>query len=184
MTSDSILPGSLNRFKNDVFIETGTHLGGGVATALDAGFKKIISIEIHKPYHDLCRSKFSNNKNVKLHLGDTEELLPAILDEIQKPIGVTLFLDAHIDMQTGARGVDRIPLVKELNIIRDWKRNKKAGCPTILIDDVRQFNTALWENIGKNAIIEALLEIGPYNIKYMDNRHAPNDILIAKIQPG
>ena len=38
---------NLKKYKNSVFLETGTYQGDGIKKALEAGFEKIYSIEIN-----------------------------------------------------------------------------------------------------------------------------------------
>jgi predicted nucleic acid-binding protein len=61
-------------------------------------------------------------------------------------------------------------------------KNHKIKNHTILIDDVRMFNTIEWNNIGHDNVIKLIMEINEnYKISYYDSPHGNNDILLAKI---
>ena len=158
---------------NSVFFETGTNIGRGVLEAANAGFKKIISIEIDEELHNKSKSKFINNNDYsgvefQLHLGDSRVLLPKLIESIDERI--TFWLDGHEFYD--------IPLVEELTAIK----NHKIKNHTILIDDVRMFNSPEWNEVGHVNIVNLLKEINKdYEISYHDSPHGHNDILIAKI---
>jgi hypothetical protein len=68
------MPSSIETFKkylNPIFIETGSWIGDGIQQASDAGFKKIISIELSDKYYNYTTDRFSKNENVKVVLGDS-----------------------------------------------------------------------------------------------------------------
>jgi hypothetical protein len=55
------------------FVETGTHLGGSVQFALDLGFEEALSCEMMPDRYNHCMEKFSENDNVSLWLGDSDD---------------------------------------------------------------------------------------------------------------
>ena len=61
------------------FVETGTHLGGGVERALDLGFDEVLSCEFMDDRYQGCMDKFEPNDNVSLWCGTSTECLPAML---------------------------------------------------------------------------------------------------------
>jgi len=158
---------------NTIFFETGTNFGEGVVKAIDAGFKKIISIDVVTEYINAANERFIESKNYpntdfQFYLGDSRKLLPEIIDKIDEPI--TFWLDGHEFYE--------IPLLDELVAIK----NHKIKNHTILIDDVRMFNTIEWNNIGHDNVIKLIMEINEnYKISYYDSPHGKNDILLAKI---
>lgn len=164
-------------FPNRIFIETGSHVGDGIQSALDAGFISVISIEITDKYYQHCKRRFSSNPNVQLVFGDTVEKLPEIMKSINEP--ATFYLDGHWD--TGAvdetRGIMDYPILVELEIIA----NHPIKTHTILIDDVRLFNTP-WE-LGHEAIVKKVLEINPnYVITFEDGLAGRvGDVLAARL---
>jgi hypothetical protein len=158
---------------NPVFFETGTNVGQGVISAINAGFKKIISIEIVPDFIEIVKSKFLNVEeysdiNFNFHLGDSKTLLPEIIKNIDER--VTFWLDGH--------EFHKIPLIDELLAIK----NHKIRDHIIMIDDVRMFNSPDWDNIGHENIVKLIMEINSdYKITYHNSPHGINDILIAKI---
>jgi hypothetical protein len=161
---------NLSFAKNDatIFVETGTNIGAGVQTALDCGFDKIISIEVIDILHQKSKERFQNNNKVELIFGNSrEKLLPTIKHLKNK---ILFWLDGHEYYD--------IPLVEELLQIKSLERNDH----TILIDDVRMFNTEDWGGFSKEKTIELIFSINPnYKIYYLDTYMGKDDILMASI---
>jgi hypothetical protein len=165
------------KYLNPIFIETGTHYGGGVRDAINAGFKKIISIESKPEYYENCRKEYISyiaKGIVSLVLGKSEECLPEILANINCP--VTFWLDAH---PTGAMNINTatFPLRKEIEIIC----NHRVKDHIILIDDVRIFNSL---GVSKEWVIETVLKNNPrYRISYETIREPEkykDDVMVIK----
>lgn len=167
----------LEKYKNDIFVETGTYLGGGVEVALECGFKKIYSMEI-----DLEKVKYNAEKFqkeieagiVELYHGDTFHLFQHVIEKIDKP--ATFWLDAHWD--GGVLGVYRCPLPFELDALLNHSIKEHK----ILIDDRRLFGQGSWgQGINEQSLIAQILKINSnYNIVTEDG-YIPNDILAAKL---
>jgi len=184
----------LSRFiYNDTFIETGTFNGGGVRVALDAGFKHIHSIEVSPVFYNKAVALFSDMDNVELYLGDSIEVLPAILTSINEP--ATFFLDSHFFSFSPALGSDGnrlspsdVPLLLELDTIK----SHRIKTHTILVDDRRALGkeyasgeklSDAWLYLTEDIVIKKLLEINPkYNIYYVDSNNDKNDIIVAEVQ--
>ena len=99
-----------------VFVETGSYTGGGIATALDAGFKRVLSIEIQPSYHQMCKKKFNERKEVELILGDSALKLGEVIKGIDEPI--TFWLDGQpLEEQTIVHQLEASP--------------EKFGVPTV-----------------------------------------------------
>lgn len=82
---------------DDVWFEMGSLNGNGIQTALDAGYKKVISVEIVKHYYDICCERFKNEieeGKVEVLLGDAEELIHVCKDIKER---IVFFIDAHFD---------------------------------------------------------------------------------------
>jgi len=163
------------KYINNYFIETGSYLGDGIQQAIDAGFKKIISIELSDKYYNLCKNKFKNNLNVKIIHGDSFKILPTIISEINEPI--TFWLDGHYSCDDTALGEYWTPLIQELDEIKKHKIKNH----TILIDDMR-----CWKEPNPVHgfctldIFNKLKEINNlYHFLYEDGIEQ-NDILVAK----
>lgn len=127
----------LKEYKStNIFIETGSHLGDGIQSALDSGYDKVLSIECKKEYYDHCVERFSGNDKVFLFYGDSSKDLSKMLEDIDQP--VTIFLDAHYMWNDPNQvleehpGKGKIPLIDELTQIKNHKINDHV----ILIDDI------------------------------------------------
>jgi hypothetical protein len=167
----------LGKYKNDVFIETGTNNGLGVQTALDTGFDIVYSIEFYDKLYDICVNKFKGNDKVKLLKGDSGERIKDILSEISSP--ATFWLDAHFSTSDLYKTplVDTCPLLRELEAISDHNVNNH----TILIDDMRYFRHGidLWNNVNEGQIKDLLRRINP-NYKFsLEDGYENDDILVA-----
>jgi hypothetical protein len=167
-------------FLNSVFIETGSYVGDGIQAALDSGFQKVFSIEIVDRFYQHCLKRFEHDPRVELRRGDSVEILPILLKwNVVEP--ATFWLDAHYSGGDTAWGSQRIPILKELEIIGQHE----IKTHTILIDDMRAvqhgFEGDGWNDITLKQIEEAIWMINPlYRITY-EFGVEPNDILIAKL---
>lgn len=169
----------LNKYPNSIFVETGTYLGGGVATALGCkSFSKIYSIEVYKPYYTKAKKKFSNNTKVKLYYGDSLEVLEKLIDNIDVP--VTFWLDSYtFPALNKKKGIATMPLVNELDIIRSHKLN----IHTILVNNRSLMGSINeWKNVTEHRIIRMLKVINPeYSIIYENSNLAKDDIVVATL---
>ena len=148
----------LVQYPNDILVETGSGLGGGIQYALRYGFKQIHSIEIDPNRHQFCEKLFRKNPEVHLYLGDSIETLPKILDGINQK--ATFLLDAHIMQLSEVHGKVICPILQELTLIIGHA--KKLGIKhSILIDDAKLFNgsTESFDNIKSESIKQAILEL-------------------------
>ena len=75
------------------FVETGTHLGGSVQFALDLGFEEALSCEMMPDRYNHCMEKFSENDNVSLWLGDSDDCFSEMMNQVDKKS--CFWLDAH-----------------------------------------------------------------------------------------
>lgn len=167
---------NFKKFKNELFIETGSFYGEGIQQAIDAGFENIISIELSPKYFSICVNRFNFNPQVKIVFGDSYKVLKEILPQINKRI--TFWLDGHHSCEDTALGDFWAPLIQELDSIK----NHHMKNHTIIIDDMR-----CWvdpnDNHGfvTNDLIEKLKEINSdYKLEYLDGAQE-KDILVAYI---
>lgn len=165
-----------SKYPNHLFLETGSYLGSGIQQALDAGFKKIISIELSDKYFQICTNRFINNPDVKIIQGDSFKVLSEIIKDINEPI--TFWLDGHHSCGDTALGEYWAPLMQELDVIKEHP----IKTHTILIDDMR-----CWESPNpvhgfyKEDIFNKLKEINPdYTFTFEDGGEK-NDILVAHL---
>ena len=162
------------KYPNLIFIETGSYYGDGIQQALDAGFKKIYSMESSTEFYKECVRRFDGIRKVRLILGESQNVLKKLLIRINKP--VTFWLDAHNEVGS--------PLIEELRIIKQHHIKNH----TLLIDDLRTWSI---EQNGFNTdiLMTEILEINPgYVFTFEDGYiHGSDiigyekDILVAKI---
>ena len=117
------------KYKRDIFIETGSHVGHGIQNALDCGFNEIYSIELSKHFYDFCCNRFKENNKVNLIFGDSSEKLIEIISKLNKPI--TFWLDGHFSGDNTACGKKYSPLIEELNSIKKYFINLLVGRPPL-----------------------------------------------------
>jgi len=120
--------------KTNHYIETGTYLGDGVKCVLST-YGHIHSIELSERWYLHNVEQFKYNNNVKMYLGDSKKILPELLNSINEP--VTIYLDAHYSGGTTAFGDEEVPLLFELEILKNRKYND-----IIIIDDCRLLGKA------------------------------------------
>jgi hypothetical protein len=173
----------LKKYTSDLFYESGTYMGGGVQTALDAGFSNIISVETHHPFYNASNKLYHNNTKVKIILGDTISVMYNLLSPFSGKI--TFWLDGHIHLNPDysesdcAFGEFKVPLLQELDIIKKLYRNDHI----IMIDDRRMMgHGGVWGSITENDVANKLRNINDnYNIVYEDSKYFKADIIVASI---
>lgn len=116
-----------------VLVETGTFRGDTVM-ALRRDFDLIVSVELLPELHAKAVRRARHERNVKLLLGDSASVVPAILAALRQP--ALFWLDAHYSGPGTALG-DRVsPISAELNAV--------LGHPVrghvVMIDDAREFH--------------------------------------------
>tara|TARA_Y100000004_G_C8922934_1_gene416270 strand:+ start:69 stop:578 length:510 start_codon:yes stop_codon:yes gene_type:complete len=152
------------RSDSKIFIETGSFTGVGIQKALDAGFTEIYSCELMKKHYDSCMDRFSDNDNVSLYLGSSEDFLPEILEKVDQPF--VLWLDAHGGYQGVAGEPLRQYLPKEFEVLSNY--SDKLNNSVIMVDDANQF---LNDQEFTSKVEESLKKIKPNStIEYYENR--------------
>lgn len=126
---------------SDTFIETGTHIGESVQSALDAGFTQIRTVELHAQYYQYAMNRFAG-KNVKLYFGKSTDMLPMMMQGIATPS--VFWLDAHPagpntaghnELLAGDKDFDQTNILKkEIALILEH------GPHVILIDDINDWH--------------------------------------------
>lgn len=170
------------RFDCSVFFETGFYKGQRFQYALDAGFDKVICIELLKNFVDAGKVKFDQEiKDGKalIHNDDSANM-SLYLDEILED-RVLFWLDAHMDNGLNSAATNpksRCPVLHELEAIKKMKTK-----PIILIDDIRCIVGASWGQslmeVNMNLIMKKLKEINfDYTFELIDGT-IKEDILIA-----
>jgi len=145
------------------FVETGTHMGGSVQFALDLGFDEAFSCEMMESRYNHCMEKFSENDNVSLWLGDSEDCFSEMMKQVDKKS--CFWLDAH-----GEGG--GVPTFNELEEIA--KNSIKDH--TIIIDDVPEY----FKGADKFRLEKELLAINPdYKLQYYKSINRTDDYVLA-----
>lgn len=117
----------LERFtpNRQTYIETGTYMGASAKVAVVVGFKNVHTVDINKDY-----SKYAPSGST-FHHGRSVDVLPELIKEVDKSEeSVVFFLDGHTN--SGEKTPDAYPLIWELSIIKQAKRNDHV----IIIDDM------------------------------------------------
>lgn len=129
----------LKQHLNPIFVETGTHDGHGVIAAMEAGFKRIISVELSPARHlyaSLRRPVLDGimDGRVSLVCGDSAVFLYSFIKVVDVPC--TFWLDAHAASfyTPESLSVSDNPVPRELMALA-------KGLPgihhTIFIDDIQ-----------------------------------------------
>lgn len=180
-----------NNRKTRHYVETGTYLGNGIKDVLN-NYENIHSIELAYKWYQHNVEQFKNHNNVKMYLGDSKKILPELLDNIDEPI--TIYLDAHYSGGTTAFGDEEVPLLFELEILKNRKYDD-----IIIIDDCRLLGktgicgagdnhpvyptmTYNWTGITENSIITLMkndyILLANDNHKYTDG--ATDQFILVK----
>ena len=155
------------KYKNrcKTFVETGTHEGTSIESALELGFKELYSVEINRWRAEYCKEKFEDYENVHLSQGWSTDFLRELLPTINERC--LFWLDAH-DEGGGA------PTFEELDIIKQHHIKNHV----IIIDDV-----PVYYGDGQE-LKDKILEISDkYNFYWAKTRLGyGNYVLIASTQ--
>lgn len=170
---------------NAVLVESGSFQGDGIQDALDAGFKRVISMELSASLVEHCRQRFAGNDRVQIVHGSSTTTLPAILAGISEP--VTFWLDGHYSCNPLVP-FDPIlgpcPLLKELDIIQEHA----IKTHTILIDDRRLMYGHAdptnvkdgFFNITEEQVVAKLKAINPNYVIHHADGFVAQDVIVAK----
>lgn len=128
-----------NRYTCNVFIETGTFKGYMVKSMLKQ-FKIIHSIELNETFFKNAKKLFNDYKYVKIWQGNSEFILPIVLENIRE--NSLFWLDGHCCIDHGkitSKGIKNTPIISELISIAN-NQKKYDLKHLILIDDARLFD--------------------------------------------
>ena len=165
----------------EVFFETGFYVGKRFGYALEAGFDKVVSIELLRDFVNAGSRKFSDDitsGRASIILDDSANMARHLEPFSDKK--VLFWLDAHLDNGLGSaitHPKEYCPLSHELQAIKDIMHIR----PIILIDDLRIIKANIDWGHGYNLddIINKVYNIdATYNIDYIDGT-VEKDILIA-----
>lgn len=129
----SIVGSYVREYRAKIFVETGTLIGGMVEhIALDRSVE-CHTIEIDKAYYNRAKRILGRKKNINFHLGDSAEVLPRILAELDRPS--VFWLDGHYSGGVTGKASYDTPVSREVELILAHRINNHV----ILIDDAREF---------------------------------------------
>lgn len=118
------------RFDTRVLVETGTFLGDNIY-ALRNDFDRIISIELAPVLAARARQRFARESHVAILLGDSANVLPEVLAELNEP--ALFWLDAHWSGGITAHAEKETPIMEEVDaILRHPVKDH-----VVLMDDAR-----------------------------------------------
>lgn len=123
----------IKKFSPAIFIETGTYKGKMIY-AVQPHIKEIYSIELSKTYYRKAQARFAGYPNIHILQGQSGEVLPQVLDNINKPC--LFWLDAHYSGGSTTKGQSNTPVMQELDCILN---HRNADEHIILIDDAGCF---------------------------------------------
>lgn len=121
-------------FNADIFIESGTGLGGTTASAAKY-FKEVYSIELEESLYARACERFKDVSHVHLLHGDSGKILPSLLASL-KDKKILFWLDGHYSGKGAGSEISTTPIMQELRAIAD------AGITNavILVDDICCFS--------------------------------------------
>ena len=145
-----------------VFIETGTLEAANVVNLAPA-FREAHSIDLSRTLFRAAVKRFGPHTRfgINFHLGDSAEVLPALLEAIHEP--AVVYLDGHYcKWDTDFTAASTFPLWSELSALA-----RRPYREIVIVDDVHTFSTDRpdlkvresgrgWEAVTTDSIIEAL----------------------------
>jgi hypothetical protein len=137
----------VQKYKTQVFFETGSGYGTGIFHSLQYPFQKILSVEIDKEQSDLLQKFFRFDQRVQIINGLSIDALKTVIPQIPLNIPIFFFLDAHFPYaDLGKKGFGdekdeniRMPLYQELLFIKE-NRIDKGAKDFILVDDIMLYD--------------------------------------------
>ena len=123
----------VRRFALALFVETGTYKGKMVYAVMPY-VREIYSIELDQTHYHNAHKRFAGYANIHLRQGQSGEVLPEIMKEIQQPC--LFWLDAHWSGGSTAKAEQETPIMEEMECILN---HPLADRHVILIDDARCF---------------------------------------------
>lgn len=123
----------IQRYKPDVFIETGTYKGKMVYAVMPY-IQEIYSIELEPTYYEKAAARFAGYPEIHIIHGQSGDILPELMQKIDS--SCLFWLDAHYSGGKTAKGPLDSPIIQELECVF---KHPKAENHIILIDDARCF---------------------------------------------
>jgi len=171
----------LLKYKNDVFVETGTFQGDTIDILLKVDeFKEsqIYSLELSDVFYERCKAKYENLDNVTIvHTNSKYELFD-VIKNINTPI--TFWLDSHWSgtPDVGCDPDTICPILYELKQIKQHH----IKTHTIIVDDIRLMDGKHFP-VTLDEIVAHIMDINPnYKLVLYDDPWAERDVLVASLE--
>jgi hypothetical protein len=117
----------------NVFVESGT-LYGDTVDFLSRHFDVCITIEVDPRLHALAVIRFAGKSFVRPVLGDSANVIPSLLAELDRP--ALFWLDGHYSGGVTGKGATDTPIRAELGAILEHQMEGHV----VVIDDARLFD--------------------------------------------
>lgn len=162
-----------------LFIETGSYMGDAISLALQAGYERILSMDINPTNIAHCHERFDlANKHayISLTCADSAVSLLKMIKYVNEP--AMIWLDAHSQLFDDEPPSDNpFPLMKELEQLAKHPIKKH----TILVDDILILTHPDVTGWTRETIEDAVMAINPeYKIMYLSNP-VINNIMMAHV---
>ena len=171
----------LLKYKNDVFVETGTFQGDTIDILLKVDeFKEsqIYSLELSDVFYERCKAKYANDDNVTIVHANSKYELFNVIKNINTPI--TFWLDSHWSgtPDVGCDPETTCPILYELKQIKQHHINTH----TIMVDDIRLMDGNHFP-VTFDEISAHIMDINPnYKLVLYDDYITPRDVLVASVE--
>lgn len=171
------LQGIKDRYKLDVFFETGLGYGTSLRYAQNFDFKKLFSTEIIVAQAEKLIPEFSEDSRVEILIGDSPVSLEATIPKIEG-MNCLWFLDSHLpggdcgyNAYDAEQNLDiRLPLERELDII--YRTRVGTHRDVIICDDLRLYEDAPYEGGNLNEMgLGHLTKYGTEFLKKFEKSH-------------
>jgi hypothetical protein len=170
---------------HSIFVETGTCKGDSIELANQAGYKRILSMDIDGANVAHCQERFqlipddkqpAKNSHINIICGDSATGLLKFMKYVNEP--AMIWLDAHSQLFD-----DEPPTENPFPLLIELEQLKKHPIKThtILIDDILILTHPDVTGWTRDTIENALLMINPaYKLTYLSNP-VVNNILMAHV---
>jgi hypothetical protein len=165
----------LNANEFSTFVETGTYMGDTVKS-VQPYFEVCHTIEISEPLYQKFLREHPAYENVEIHLGDSSEVVPALLNEFDENAKCVFWLDGHFSSGCTSKGEKDVPLLEECKGIDSLYKADEA---LVLIDDLRLFETDYAEDWSEISIENILNCFTNFEVKQYEH---PDDMFCLYIK--
>lgn len=160
-----------NGLRDATWVETGTFMGD-TTSVLSRVAKMVYSIEPEPTLFSEAERRFTNERNVKMIMGLSEDVFPRLLPTISGDI--CFWLDGHYSAGITFKGPQDTPIMDELSAIGE--NIAQMSKVVVMVDDIRCFDPKNPEFSAYPAV-DVLID---WARKHNLNWHIEHDIFIAK----